>query len=104
MIEPVLDHVVDALRSFAIAVVVPLPFFLLLAIAVKRRRLLGDVMRALPECRLNLLMHFVDALLVAPILVALTIVMAGRTRLPIWLASASSNSPMISRACRRRAG
>jgi sterol desaturase/sphingolipid hydroxylase (fatty acid hydroxylase superfamily) len=75
LLHQFLDHARDALSDAAIAVAVPLPFFVALAFAVKGRRLFQDVHRALPESRLNLLIHFTDALLVAPLLLVMSVAM-----------------------------
>lgn len=77
MMEQFLNHVWDAIHDATVAVLVPLPFFALLAFAVKRTRLLGDVRRALPESKTNLLIHLVDAIAIAPFLVLLSVWMGG---------------------------
>src|SRR6185312_12795336 len=74
MLEIIVDHISAALLGAFKAIVIPLPFFVLLAIVLKGRRLLPDVKRAIGESRLNLLIHFTDAVLVAPILVILSVV------------------------------
>lgn len=76
MLEAIVDHISDALRGAFDAVVIPLPFFVLLAVVLKGRRLLPDVKRAIGESRINLLIHFTDAILVAPILVILSVILA----------------------------
>jgi sterol desaturase/sphingolipid hydroxylase (fatty acid hydroxylase superfamily) len=77
MVEQLLIHAWDAVHKAAIAVLEPLPFFVLLALAVKRKRLLDDVRRALPESKMNLLIHLSDAIAVAPLLVLLTVWMGS---------------------------
>lgn len=73
MLEPILDHVQNTMQSAVMAIVTPLPFFVLLALAVKGRRLLSDAARAASESRTNLLIHFTDALMVVPVLVLLSV-------------------------------
>lgn len=75
MLEAVIDPISAALLGAFKAVVIPLPFFVLLAIILKGRRLFPDIKRAIGESRINLLIHFTDAILVAPILVVLSVVM-----------------------------
>lgn len=73
MISLFTDYVLPSLKSAAEAILLPLPFFALLAIAVKRTKLFTDIRRALPEVRTNVLIHFVDALLVAPLLTVMAL-------------------------------
>ena len=66
-----LDLVRSALHALSGAVVVLMPptiFFLALALIVKRREALAAFERAVDEVRLNLSLHFLDTLLVAPAL------------------------------------
>jgi sterol desaturase/sphingolipid hydroxylase (fatty acid hydroxylase superfamily) len=49
----------------------------LLALAVKRKRLLDDVRRAWPESKTNLLIHLLDSIAVAPLMVMLAVWMGG---------------------------
>ncbi|WP_353471479.1 sterol desaturase family protein [Salipiger sp. H15] len=73
MISFLIENVLPSLQSAARAILLPLPFFALLGVAVKRRTLFTDLRRALPETRTNLLIHVVDAILVAPILTAMAL-------------------------------
>lgn len=75
-----LAHVMETLRDALIAVLVPLPFFALLGLAVKGRALFADIRRAATQSRINLLLHFLDALLVAPVLLVMSIGMADLSR------------------------
>lgn len=75
---PDLDvNLLEPLRRALFAVLIPLPFFALLALVVKRRRLLSDVKRAAPEIRVNLLIHTLDATLVAPVLAIIAVTLSG---------------------------
>lgn len=67
MVEAI-DGMFSLLRDAFSAVAVPMTFFMLLALVVKGRRAFGDLRRALPECRLNLTLHFADAVLVIPLI------------------------------------
>ncbi|MCW5731468.1 MAG: sterol desaturase family protein [Alphaproteobacteria bacterium] len=82
--QPLLALLVERLAvplwHAAFAILVPLPFFALLAFIVKGRSLFGEVRRALPEIRINLQIHFLDAVLVAPFLVALTLALRALFR------------------------
>lgn len=75
MLNALFDHVLEALRNAIIAVALPLPLFALLAVAIKRRQLFGDIRRAIPESRINLIIHFTDAIMVAPLLIVLSVAM-----------------------------
>lgn len=67
-IESVVDYLVGAVGQMASAVLLPLPFFILLAVVVKRRRVLADFFRAVPEYRVNLGILVFNGLLIAPVL------------------------------------
>jgi len=69
------EHLANAAHDFWRAIYLPLPFFVLLALVVKRERFVGDILKAVPQAKINLLIHFIDVLLVAPILVALALFM-----------------------------
>lgn len=63
---------IEALVDAAGQVLLPLPLFVLIGLLVKGRSLMGDALRALPEFRLNLLIHFFDALFLLPVAVFLS--------------------------------
>lgn len=65
---PILTSAGTALWQALVALLVPAPFFILLALIVKGRTAFRDARRALDESRVNLLIHFLDALLLAPLL------------------------------------
>lgn len=75
MLEPILLHVTDAVVDAAIAIAVPAPIFIVLGFLVKGRQLARDVIRAASESQMNILMHFTDSILVAPITVLLSAAM-----------------------------
>lgn len=56
------------LHDACLAVVLPMTFFTILALTLKGRHAFSDFLRALPECRLNLMLHFADALFVLPLI------------------------------------
>lgn len=71
LIDEILHEALRTLHDATLAIATPLPFFVLLSMFVKRDEFLAGLRRAVPEGRLNLLIHFSDAFLVAPLLVAL---------------------------------
>lgn len=75
LLNALFDHMLEALRNALVAVVLPLPFFGLLALAIKRRQLFEDIRRAIPESRINLIIHFTDAIMVAPLVLVLSVAM-----------------------------
>lgn len=70
-----LHYLADVAYDLAKAVLLPLPVFAALGLIAKRGRFLEDVRRAIPQSKINLAIHFLDLLMVAPILVALSIAM-----------------------------
>lgn len=75
MIEAITTHVWTAVSDAAIALAIPIPIAVLLGFIVKGRKLARDVIRAAHQARINVLMHFTDALLVAPWLAVLAVAM-----------------------------
>ena len=75
MLQAVLVHAweasLEALRTLAM----PIPFFVALGLIVKGRQFAKDVIKAANEARINVAIHFTDAVLVAPILAVLTVAM-----------------------------
>ena len=61
----------EALR----AILVPAPFFLLLAVWAKGRTVLREGLEAVEESKTNLLIHFLDVIALAPLLVLLATIM-----------------------------
>src|SRR5690606_18283025 len=51
-------------------------FFALLALLVKGRKLFADIKRAAPEIRVNLLIHTLDAILIAPVLAVIAVTLS----------------------------
>jgi sterol desaturase/sphingolipid hydroxylase (fatty acid hydroxylase superfamily) len=64
-----LSHLQAELHKAAMLLLVPTPFFIVLAFATKGVRLAGDVVRALRQGWVNILMHITDYLLVVPVVV-----------------------------------
>jgi sterol desaturase/sphingolipid hydroxylase (fatty acid hydroxylase superfamily) len=76
LLDWILNHSINAVSSAAVAIGLPLPFFVLLGFLAKgRRRLWSDAVRALHESRINISIHVLDSLLVAPFLAALILLM-----------------------------
>jgi sterol desaturase/sphingolipid hydroxylase (fatty acid hydroxylase superfamily) len=59
-----------------LAIAIPAPFFLLLAVVVKGRAALSDARRAFAESRINLLIHFLDFILLTPLLALVSLALA----------------------------
>ncbi|MCQ8781339.1 sterol desaturase family protein [Mangrovibrevibacter kandeliae] len=68
-------HAAAALSDAVLMLVIPTVVFGGVALLAKRRRAVADAFRAADEVRLNLLIHFFDALLVGPILALLAVAM-----------------------------
>lgn len=75
---PDLDiSLLEPLHRALVAVLIPLPFFALLALLVKGRKLFADIKRAAPEIRVNLLIHSLDAILIAPVLSVIAVMLSS---------------------------
>jgi sterol desaturase/sphingolipid hydroxylase (fatty acid hydroxylase superfamily) len=64
-----------ALWKALVAILVPAPFFVLLALILKGKPAIADARRAIDESRTNLLIHFLDSLVTAPFLAVLAVAM-----------------------------
>ena len=73
------DMLVSAGQTFwqaLLAIAIPAPFFLLLAVVVKGRAAFSDARRAFAESRINLLIHFLDFILLTPLLALVSVALA----------------------------
>jgi len=68
LLQTLFHHALEAGTNALQALLLPVPFFVVVAFFVKGRQLAKDIMRAANEARTNILFHFTNALLVAPIL------------------------------------
>jgi sterol desaturase/sphingolipid hydroxylase (fatty acid hydroxylase superfamily) len=66
-----------ALADAILALIIPTVFFVLLALAMKRREALGAARRAAHEVRINLTFYFLDAVFVVPVLGVLSVAIAA---------------------------
>ncbi|WDR03146.1 sterol desaturase family protein [Devosia algicola] len=55
----------------------PLPFFIILALATKGRQVVADIRQYAPEAKIAVLMLTLDAILVAPIIIVTSLAIAG---------------------------
>lgn len=75
-VSHLLEDAGQTLWQAAVAVAIPAPLFLLLALVVKGRAALSDAGRAFAESRINLLIHFLDFILLTPLLALASVALA----------------------------
>jgi len=75
-VDTVLLHIQTEGWKAIQALAMPAPFFIVLAFATKgRHRLVSDIIKAARQTRINLLVHFTDMILVAPLVLVTIVVM-----------------------------
>lgn len=68
---------IAALGEAALGLLYPAVFFLLLAFAVKRRKALADMARAIPETRTTIWLFLVNTLFIVPLIAFISVQMEG---------------------------